>query len=99
MSTETLFTPAYFREELLRFREAFGNRAIMKDRDKRDRAFKGFTLVYLQIQGTTEEMADCAMHFQSTAAEFERRCLYMDMKLCPANTFAHDFGPRLQANA
>ena len=79
MNTETLFTPAYFREELLRFREAFGNRAVMEDHDKRDRSFKGFTLVYLQTSGTTEEMAQCAALFQSTAAEFQRRCYYMDI--------------------
>lgn len=81
MSTDTLFTPSYFRAELIRFREAFGTRAVMLNPAKRDMAFKGFTICYLSTQGTPEEMEECAMLFQSACTEFERRCFLTDIYL------------------
>ena len=79
MSTATdTFTAAYFRSELLRFREAFGRRDVMTDKAKRDLAFKAFAFVYLNTE-PGDERADVVSLFDSTVQEFEKRCFYMDM--------------------
>ncbi len=72
------FTPDYFRAELLRFREAFGNRAIMADYAKREEARKGFTFVYLGVRCAENELQGIADLFLSTCTEFDRRCHLFD---------------------
>lgn len=75
--TKVVFDTNYFRDEMMRFREVMGNRAIMLDKVKRENAMKGLALVYPQTK--SEEDDFLAGLFDSTVQEFNRRCFYMDM--------------------
>jgi len=77
IQNETDFSERYFMEELLRFREAMGNKSVMTNESKRESALRGFGTVYLQTKTTNQERI--ASLFDATVMEFNRRCFYVDM--------------------
>jgi hypothetical protein len=74
------FTVEYFKEELIRFRDVMGNRAIMSNEAKRDRALGGFTMVYLNTQTFNEKDKEfVSSMFRVTVDEFNKRAWYMTL--------------------
>ena len=73
-----MFSIDYFREELLRFREVMQDREIMYDVDRRDRAVKGLSHVYLN----TESLDECSQNlYWASMQEFFMRSMYVDLSL------------------
>lgn len=67
---EPTYTSQYFRDEVLRLREAFGTRAFWSCSDAPQRAVKALGYVYLRVPDLTER--DIIL-WESTLDELHRR--------------------------
>jgi len=66
----------YFKEEVLRFRELFGN--IKSSIENLDKAFKGLSYVYLNVVCENEKEEDSLKNlFVATIKEWEIRRRYL----------------------
>jgi hypothetical protein len=85
-TTTELHTKQYFMEELLRFREVMGNKEIMLNPEKRDRALSGFATVYLN----TDFEGDYSLPsmFDSQVIEFTKRCAMIDASVRLTESFS-----------
>ena len=76
-----VLTYQYFMQESSRFREIMGDKAIMTDENRRAGALKGYAHVYFNMKCSDEELERAAITFESQVDEFNRRALYMDLKI------------------
>jgi hypothetical protein len=71
------FTLKYFREETVRFRQAFGDKLIMANQEKKDALIKGYSHVYFNTEVSNEEEKCFLVEtFDRTIQEFNRRNMY-----------------------
>lgn len=84
MNPANVFTEKYFHEEIVRFRQAMGDKTWWaRPEEQRDAWISGLALVYLQIQNddgsnpSHEQIAKWAMIFDATITEYHRRQFYM----------------------
>lgn len=80
MNPAVIFTEKYFHEEIVRFRQAMGDKTWWaRPEEQRDAWISGLALVYLQIQNDDgsnpkqEQIDKWAVTLDSTLTEYERR--------------------------
>lgn len=68
------FTKEYFREEIVKFRQAWGDKRNWQDPEKLSRGFQGLLYVYTNVEDLGEDEINLMI---ATKEEFERRAQLM----------------------
>jgi hypothetical protein len=57
------------------------DKSVMEHENRRNGALRGYAHVYLNMKCSDEELEKAAITFESQVDEFNRRALYMDLKI------------------
>ena len=88
MAAPACFTFDYLREQLCVFRRMMGERAVMEDAERRDRALGALMYVWFTAKCTPEQETLAQSWMDATLLEFMRRCEYADLRMKPAHETA-----------